>query len=218
MRRRLGPASGRPGTGAAGRTFRRILPRRRRRPARAPMWPTSSPRCMRNWPGTCPVLGLRDFPRREPALARCRTAGHPGFSGRGVVHPAYDLVSGLQDARRDVDRPSRRRRSPASSRRPGPMPTASARLTRCWGAQRGLRIMGIFTCLAQRDGKRRYLAFMPRVWDAIQRDLAHPALAPLARALTGIPAHARGDRKDRASVEPAFDGLCRGQRAPAWRR
>ena len=47
--------------------------------------------------------------------------------------------------------------------------------------------MGIFTRLAQRDGKRRYLAFMPRVWDAIQRNLAHPALAPLAAALEGIP-------------------------------
>ena len=56
------------------------------------------------------------------------------------------------------------------------------------GAQRSLRIMGIFTRLAQRDGKRRYLAFMPRVWDAIQRDLAHPALAPLAAALEGVPA------------------------------
>ena len=51
-----------------------------------------------------------------------------------------------------------------------------------------LRIMGIFTRLAQRDGKRRYLAFMPRVWDAIQRDLSHPALAPLAAALEGVPA------------------------------
>lgn len=29
---------------------------------------------------------------------------------------------------------------------------------------------------------------MPRVWDALQRDLAHPALAPLARAMQGIPA------------------------------
>ena len=55
------------------------------------------------------------------------------------------------------------------------------------GAQRNLRIMGIFTRLAQLDGKRRYLAFMPRVWNALQRDLAHPALAPLARALDGIP-------------------------------
>ena len=56
------------------------------------------------------------------------------------------------------------------------------------GAQRNLRILGIFTRLAQRDGKTRYLAFMPRVWDALQRDLAHPALAPLARAMQGIPA------------------------------
>ena len=41
--------------------------------------------------------------------------------------------------------------------------------------------------LCLRDGKTRYLDFMPRVWAAIARDVAHPALAPLAAALAGVP-------------------------------
>ena len=39
------------------------------------------------------------------------------------------------------------------------------------GVQRGLRILGIFTRLVQRDGKAHYLALMPRVWRGI-RDAA----------------------------------------------
>jgi hypothetical protein len=41
--------------------------------------------------------------------------------------------------------------------------------------------VGIFTRLDRRDGKPRYLEMIPRVWDALERDLAHPALAPVAR-------------------------------------
>ena len=110
------------------------------------------------------------------------------FQDAVSVHPAYDLVSGLQDARRDVSpeiEAAEIARYIAATGVDGDRSRAAYALL---GAQRSLRIMGIFTRLAQRDGKRRYLAFMPRVWDAIQRNLAHPALAPLARALEGIPA------------------------------
>ena len=47
-------------------------------------------------------------------------------------------------------------------------------------AQRNLKIVGIFARLRLRDGKPRYLDLIPRVWAHLQRDLAHPALAPLA--------------------------------------
>ena len=40
--------------------------------------------------------------------------------------------------------------------------------------------MGIFARLNFRDGKPRYLAMIPRVWAALERDLADPALAPVA--------------------------------------
>ena len=45
------------------------------------------------------------------------------------------------------------------------------------GAQRNAKILGIFARLWKRDGKPRYLGFMPRVWGYLERDLAHPALA-----------------------------------------
>ena len=48
-------------------------------------------------------------------------------------------------------------------------------------AQRNAKIAGIFARLYKRDGKPRYLALLPRVWGYLERDLAHPALARLAR-------------------------------------
>ncbi len=48
------------------------------------------------------------------------------------------------------------------------------------GAQRNAKIVGIFTRLYKRDGKPRYLDYIPRVWAAMERDLKHPALGPVA--------------------------------------
>ena len=46
-------------------------------------------------------------------------------------------------------------------------------------AQRATKILGIFARLDRRDGKPQYLRHMPRLWNYLQRSLAHPALAPL---------------------------------------
>jgi aminoglycoside/choline kinase family phosphotransferase len=46
-------------------------------------------------------------------------------------------------------------------------------------AQRNAKIVGIFARLYRRDRKPRYLALLPRVWGHLERDLAHPARAPL---------------------------------------
>ena len=135
-----------------------------------------------------PVLGLRDFHAENLVWQGDASLGILDFQDAVAVHPAYDLVSGLQDARRDVapeiEAAQIARYIAATGVDADRFRAAYALL----GAQRSLRIMGIFTRLAQRDGKPRYLAFMPRVWDAIQRNLVHPALAPLAAALDGIPA------------------------------
>ena len=48
------------------------------------------------------------------------------------------------------------------------------------GAQRNTKILGIFARLAMRDGKRQYLAHMPRIWGYLERDLKHEGLAGLA--------------------------------------
>lgn len=135
-----------------------------------------------------PVLGLRDFHAENLIWMGDKPLGLLDFQDAVAVHPAYDLVSGLQDARREVapeiEAAQIARYVAATGMDEGRFRAAYALL----GAQRHLRILGIFTRLAQDEGKRRYLAFMPRVWAALQRDLAHPALAPLVRALHGIPA------------------------------
>jgi len=66
---------------------------------------------------------------------------------------------------------------------------AFARAYALLGAQRNTKILGIFTRLALRDGKQAYLEHLPRVRAYLERDLQHPALAPLrawyARHLPG---------------------------------
>ncbi|WP_340107960.1 aminoglycoside phosphotransferase family protein [Pikeienuella sp. HZG-20] len=93
--------------------------------------------------------------------------------------PAYDLVSLLEDARRDTSPDLReamiRRRLAATGEDEAAFRAGYAAL----GAQRNLKIIGIFARLWLRDAKPGYLALIPRVWAHLSRDLAHPALAPL---------------------------------------
>jgi aminoglycoside/choline kinase family phosphotransferase len=46
-------------------------------------------------------------------------------------------------------------------------------------AQRNTKIVGIFARLYARDGKRRYLGYLPRVWRYLEQDLKHPLMAGL---------------------------------------
>jgi aminoglycoside/choline kinase family phosphotransferase len=92
--------------------------------------------------------------------------------------PSYDLVSLLEDARRDVSASLRRAMTerylaafPALDR------SAFLRSAAILAAQRNCKILGIFTRLWKRDGKRQYLAHIPRVWRLLEEDLRHPALA-----------------------------------------
>jgi len=113
------------------------------------------------------------------------------FQDALVGHPAYDLVSLLQDARREVLpelEQAMLQRYCAATGSGEEFLADYARL----GAQRNAKIVGIFTRLYKRDGKPRYLDFIPRVWEAMERDLAHPALAPVARWFdANIPAELR---------------------------
>lgn len=94
-------------------------------------------------------------------------------------HPAYDLVSLLEDARRDVGPELREAMTARYVARTGAEPEAFRTAAHILSAQRNLKILGLFTRLCRRDGKPRYLACLPRVWGHLARDLAHPALAPL---------------------------------------
>jgi len=145
--------------------------------------------------GHAPVTVLRDYHAENIMLLEA----HHGVSGLGLLdfqdalagHPAYDLVSLLQDARRDVlpDLEAAMIARYRAAAKPGAdFDTAYALL----GAQRNAKIIGIFTRLWKRDGKPRYLSFLPRVWTYLERDLAHPALKPVSDWFAAnVPAKAR---------------------------
>ena len=128
-----------------------------------------------------PVLVLRDYHADNlMVLPDRRDLGLLDFQDALAGHPAYDLVALLQDARRDV--------APALEeamieRYAAAAAVADRDLFRAHyevlGAQRNSKILGIFTRLWRRDGKPHYLALQPRVWTYLERNLAHPALAPV---------------------------------------
>jgi aminoglycoside/choline kinase family phosphotransferase len=113
-------------------------------------------------------------------LGGLHSQGLLDFQDALVGHPAYDLVSLLQDARRDVsvelEATMFDRYVKAAGLDKENFLADYARL----GAQRNAKIVGIFVRLWKRDGKPRYLDYIPRVWAMLERDLAHPALAPVA--------------------------------------
>ena len=94
-------------------------------------------------------------------------------------HPAYDVVSLLQDARRDVD-PQLAVSCLALYLAESGLPAQRFNAAYAFfGAQRNIRIAGVFARLAMRHNKPRYLQHMPRVLGYIAENLRHPALAPL---------------------------------------
>jgi N-acetylmuramate 1-kinase len=98
--------------------------------------------------------------------------------------PAYDLISLIEDARRDVS-PALAQAATihylAAMRAQGaPLDEVEFRREMAvMAAQRNAKIVGIFARLYKRDGKARYLALLPRVLAHLEHDLAYPALAGL---------------------------------------
>ena len=135
-----------------------------------------SPMLPRQQPG---VTVLRDYHAENIMLPPDGSQGLIDFQDALVGHPAYDLVSLLQDARRDVSEELEAAMLAHYRSAANPDEHFEADYARL-GAQRNAKIVGIFTRLCKRDGKPRYLALISRVWKAMERDLAHPALAPVA--------------------------------------
>ncbi len=132
-----------------------------------------------------PTLVLRDFhvdnlmvlPRREGPAG----VGLLDFQDALIGHPAYDLVSLLEDARRDIAPATvEAARAAWFAARPACDTDDFRDGYAILGAQRAAKIVGIFTRLDRRDGKPGYLRHLPRTWRHLDRGLAHPALAPVA--------------------------------------
>ena len=128
-----------------------------------------------------PVLVLRDYHADNLMVLEGRSElGLIDFQDALAGHPAYDLVSLLQDARRDVDPKLEAEMLDHYATRANVADRALFRAHyEILGAQRNTKILGIFTRLWKRDGKPHYLSFQPRVWNYLERNLAHPALAPV---------------------------------------
>ena len=126
------------------------------------------------------VAVLRDYHAENiMLLGSTRDQGLLDFQDALNGHPAYDLVSLLQDARRDVSPELEAEMLDYYVAQSGAGEDFRADYARL-GAQRNAKIVGIFVRLWKRDGKPRYLDYIPRVWALLERDLKHPALAPVA--------------------------------------
>ena len=148
------------------------------------------------------VTVLRDYHAENIMLIEGRSGedalGLLDFQDALAGHPAYDLVSLLQDARRDVapELEAEMRATYAATANPGPGFDAAYAVL---GALRNAKIIGIFTRLWKRDGKARYLSYLPRVWAYLERDLTHPALAEIAAwFVANIPDEKRGSAWEQA--------------------
>ncbi|WP_460018897.1 aminoglycoside phosphotransferase family protein [Magnetospira thiophila] len=144
------------------------------------------------------TLVLRDF-HVDNLL---RLSGRQGVAACGLLDfqdalagpPAYDLMSLLEDARRDMD-PALKARLMARylAAFPDVDRTAFETAFTVLAAQRHAKVIGIFTRLCIRDGKPGYLGHIPRVWRLLEAALAHPALAPVAHWFkTHCPPQERG--------------------------
>jgi aminoglycoside/choline kinase family phosphotransferase len=117
-----------------------------------------------------------------------RIAGRDGLAACGlldfqdaVLGPVtYDLISLLEDSRRDIapDLVAAMRARyldafPALDR------AAFDASFAVLGAQRHCKVIGIFTRLCRRDGKPRYLAHIPRLWRLLDGNSRNPVLAPV---------------------------------------
>lgn len=131
------------------------------------------------------VLVLRDYHVDNllllPERAGTAACGLLDFQDAVVGPGAYDLVSLVEDARRDIDAGlAERMTARYLSAFPEVDAAAFRRTMAVLGAQRHAKVIGIFTRLCRRDGKPHYLRHIPRIWRLLERALERePALGPV---------------------------------------
>jgi aminoglycoside/choline kinase family phosphotransferase len=129
--------------------------------------------------GLGPVTVLRDYHAENIMLVNGREGvgsfGLLDFQDALVGHPAYDLASVLEDARRDVPPEVEQAMIDRYVAATG-HGEAFERAYWALAAQRNTRILGVFTRLWKRDNKPHYCRFQPRMWGLLERDLQQPHL------------------------------------------
>ena len=143
----------------------------------------------------CPsVLVHRDYHAGNlfwlPERRGTARVGMIDFQDAMIGHPAYDLVSVLLDARRDVPAPARKAALGAYLKRSGADASTFTAAFHALGLQRNLRILGVFARLGAELGKPGYMAHAPRVWRHLTQCLERLEDAALTdalmRALPGV--------------------------------
>lgn len=140
--------------------------------------------CLAALPTDTDALLLRDYHKDNllwlPARSGVQACGLLDFQDAQRGHPSYDLVSLIEDARRDVA-PAvhaaclERYIGETGLADPAGFRTGFAIMA----AQRHARIIGLFIRLLERDGKPDYFVHLPRVWRMFEHALKHDALEPL---------------------------------------
>lgn len=135
---------------------------------------------------TAPVIILRDF-HVDNLLLR---SGKTGIAECGVIdfqdavsgHPAYDVMSLLEDARRPVSPDCRKACLEYYYKEMGLTSLEKFHFAKTFSylaAQRHIKVLGIFIRLWQRDGKKNYLVHLPHLLSMLKPHLEQPALRPL---------------------------------------
>lgn len=109
------------------------------------------------------------------------------FQDARTGHPAYDLVSLLKDARRDVSATLEQQMIAHYVSKTGSDPAEFQASYQVLGVQRNLRILGVFARLSLHFNKPSYVDLIPRVWDHLQSGIEHPALASVAQMIRALP-------------------------------
>lgn len=163
-----------------------------------------------NCPPSRPTTALRDYhaenllwlpDRKGPARV-----GLLDFQDARIGHQAYDLASLIKDARRDVGGAAQEIAVRWFAEEMSIGLSDLAHAIAAQGAQRNLRILGVFARLSLRFGKPQYIDLIPRVWRNLMEDLKHPTLEELKRTVvSALPEptnHQLNDLRERCGTIP----------------
>jgi N-acetylmuramate 1-kinase len=118
------------------------------------------------------VTVLRDYHADNlmilPSRESFKRVGLLDFQDGLVGSKAYDLVSLLEDARRDVDELNRQKLLQYYLEKSGCNKESFLRDYAILSLQRNIKIVGIFSRLSMRDGKHHYLNMIPRVLNFVK--------------------------------------------------
>ncbi len=124
-----------------------------------------------------PTVSLRDFHTDNVIWLEgregVRKVGILDYQDAILTHPAYDLMSLLTDARVTVSRALRAEMIGHYARQTNDAVEDVALAVAVLGAQRNLRILGIFARAARQHGKTQHVNSLPRVYEYLSECLSH---------------------------------------------